>query len=94
MSTAPKRRFEIEVHVSGDTWDDVKRGVEFLLPHIIDHGPNCNSVGGGCSSGYWVNVVEDPEMTPQLYVSALEAYLAARNAAVDTTKPVADKGKT
>lgn len=80
MTVAPKRRFSVTIEAGGDTWDDVARTLRDLLPHIEDHGPTCESVSGGCSSGHWVHVAEDPEMTAEKYRAALEAYLAERKA--------------
>ena len=72
----PKRRFTVTIEVGGDAWIDVARSLRELLPHIEDHGPKCDSVSGGVSSGHWVHVVEDQEMTPEKYHAALDAYLA------------------
>lgn len=75
MSDKPKRRFELTLGVSGDSWEDVVRAVEDLLPHIVAHGPKCDSVSGSPSSGHWVHVVEDPEQTHERYHQQLEEYL-------------------
>jgi len=71
----PQRRFVVTVEVSGDEWEDVKMQLRDLLPHLEDHGPRCDSVGGGVSSGHWVRVVENPEMTNERYHEALDRYL-------------------
>lgn len=71
----PSRRFEIEIHVSGDTWDDVRHAINDVLGHIQDHGPECTSVSGSPSWGHWVTVVERPEMTHERWRQELETYL-------------------
>lgn len=75
----PKRRFELELHVSGDAWEDVTSTLRDLFPHIEEHGPCCDSVSGGPSRGHWVQVTERPEMTHEKYVSELDVYLDARS---------------
>lgn len=75
MAEAPKRRFEVEIHVSGDIWADVIDTLRDLLPHIEEHGPSCDSVSGGPSRGHWVRVTERPEMTHERYHEQLDAYL-------------------
>lgn len=77
MSETPKRRFTVTIEAGGDTWQDIAMTLRDLLPHIEEHGPKCDSVGGGVSSGHWVHVVERPEMTPERYHEELDAFLAA-----------------
>jgi hypothetical protein len=76
--TPPRRRYTVIIRVSGDTPEDVGRELDELARHIPDHLPQCNSVGGGCSSGHIVEVIEDPTMTREKYFTALEAFLGAR----------------
>lgn len=78
----PKRRFIVAIEASGDTWEDVAHSLRDLLPHIEEHGRNCDSVSGGPSSGHWVHVTENPDMTHEKYHEALEAYLAGKRSAV------------
>jgi hypothetical protein len=74
----PKRRFAVEIHVSGDEWADVQHALRDLLSHIEEHGPQCSAVSGGVTSGHWVRVTEDPEQTSQRYHEQLAAYLGSR----------------
>lgn len=76
----PKRRFEVQIVIGGDTWPDVLDRLQDLLLHIGDHGPACSSVSGGYVSGHWVQVTEHPEMTHDRYVAELDAYLDSRKA--------------
>lgn len=71
----PKRAFEVEIRVGGDTWEDVARHLRDLMIHIEDHGPRCSSVSGGPSVGSYVDIVERPEMTHERYHEELERYL-------------------
>ena len=80
MVEKPHRRFEVTITVSADSWEDASRVIEDLLPHIVDHGPRCNSVSGGYSAGASVDIREDPEMTHERWWEAMEAYLAAARA--------------
>jgi hypothetical protein len=80
----PRRRFTVEIEVSGDSWEHVQRGLQDLLPHIEDHGPQCSSVSGGYSSGHWIRVTENPEMTPQKYRAEVESYVAGLKAQKET----------
>lgn len=73
----PRRTFELDVHVDGDTWDDVLRELRHLVRHIEDHGPECKSVGGGYSTGHIVSIRHDPEMTGDRFRENLEKYLEA-----------------
>ena len=73
--TPPRRRFTVEIQVSGDDWDDVVQSLRFLLPHVEDHGPACSSVSGGSSSSHVVTVIEDKEMTHAKYAVALDQYV-------------------
>lgn len=66
------------IRVSGDTPEDVGRELDELARHIPDHLPQCNSVGGGVSSGHIVEVIEDPTMTKEKYFVELEKFLGAR----------------
>lgn len=73
----PGRRFEVTVRISGDTWPDVVQASQGILRHVEVHGPGCSMASGGYSDGYSVEVVEDPAMTHERYVTELDAYLAA-----------------
>jgi hypothetical protein len=72
---APKRRFELEIIVSGDSWDDVIFNLKDLVPHVIDHGPECRSISGSPSSSHCVTVTERPDMTHEKYFEQIDEYL-------------------
>lgn len=71
----PKRAFEVQITVGGDTWADIKYQLRDLLPHIEDHGPECNSVSGSPSANHIVTVFQNPEMTHEKYFEAIHAWL-------------------
>ena len=73
----PRRRFEIDIHVDGDQWDDIMRELQRLVIHVEDHGAQCRSVGGGYTTGHIVSVRYDPEMTCHRYHEKLDEYLEA-----------------
>lgn len=72
----PKRRFDLQITIGGDTWEDVARACDEIVSHVAEHGPACTSVSGGPSSGWAVSVTERPEMTHEAYFAAVEKYLA------------------
>lgn len=76
----PRRTFELDLHVDGDSWKDVLRELLYLAHHIEEHGPECTSVGGGYSTGHRVKVRHDPEMTGDLFREHLAVYLARLDA--------------
>lgn len=88
----PRRRFEVVVSISGDAWEDVAAAVRELLPDLVEHGPKCNSISGGYTSGSWVQVIESPEVTHDSYVEALERYLADRKAREASERYVLTEG--
>lgn len=79
--TAPKRRFEIRLTVSGDDWPTTMRELSQLVDHVDDHGPECTSVSGSPASGHIVTVHHDASQTHERYHEQLRAYLAAKCAA-------------
>ncbi len=85
MSTSepvrPHRAFELDIHIGGDTWEDVMRNFHELADHIPEHGPACSSVSGSPSCGHTVSVTQRPEMTHEKYIEALRVYIDRLNAA-------------
>lgn len=77
-TTKPHRRFEVEIRISGDSWPDVVSEARRLLEHVPEHGPNCDLVSGGYSTGSWVRVTEDQAQTHDRFVEQLDAYLALK----------------
>jgi hypothetical protein len=73
---APKRRFELAITITGDTWEDVLFDLRDIAPHIETHGPGCTSVSGAPSHGHIVQVTERPEQTHEKYIEDLDRYLA------------------
>lgn len=78
--TSPHRAFEIEIHVGGDTWTDAVDELSRFVRNVIDNGEKANLVSGGVTSGGWLMVLVDPEMTHEKYVRAIRAWLAATRA--------------
>ena len=76
MAGRPRRTFELDVHVDGDTWSDVIRELTRMALHIEEHGPECRSVGGGYSTGHIVTVRHDSAMTGDTYRDQLDVYLS------------------
>lgn len=73
----PKRRFVLSINISGDTFADVLRELRELTPHVEEHGPACSSSSGGGPSSHWVDIVEDPTMTPERYQAEVEEWCRA-----------------
>jgi hypothetical protein len=71
----PKRRFDVQIGIGGDTWEDVLCSLRHLSEHLEEHGPTCNSAGGGPSAGHHVQITEDPTMTHERYHEAVESWL-------------------
>lgn len=66
------RRFEVTLQVGADDWEALARQLRWATEHLIDHGPECNSILGGYDSHHMITVTEDAEMTPEKYRAALE----------------------
>lgn len=71
----PKRAFVLEINIGADKWDDVVHELRELADHIATHGPGCDSVAGGCTSGHWVHIHMDPTMTNERFNAELKAWL-------------------
>lgn len=73
----PKSRFDLTVHISAETWDEVVRDIKEIADHIKRHGVKCDMAHGGPTHGYSVQIEEDPEMTHDKYHELLQKYLNA-----------------
>lgn len=67
----PKRCYQLKINVGGDTWEDVIWQLKDLVDHVIDHGPECQMVSGGCNAGWNIEVEHRPDMTNAKYFEAL-----------------------
>lgn len=70
----PDRRFVVKIEIGGDTADDIESALRQL--HFDWSRGSRGCVSGGCSSSWTVSVRENPEMTHEKYVAALNDYLA------------------
>jgi hypothetical protein len=75
-NTAPSRRFELTIRISGDDWASVLRMLGDYAQHVAEHGPKCDRVTGGYDSGAYVRVEERPDVTHDSYFEALDLYLS------------------
>lgn len=75
--TRPHRAYELDIHIGGDSWEDVLRHLQDLAHHIPDHGLECNSTSGGYSANHTVHVAHRPEMNHDRYFDDLSEYLKA-----------------
>ncbi len=75
----PRRQFEVDIHISGDTWDDINGEMEHLADRM-NAGPQCGSVSGGCDSGHSLTVVHTPGKTSEQYHEELVEYLEWKQA--------------
>lgn len=75
---APRRKYELRVGISGDTWDDVIHELRRVADHIEEHGETCNLSSGGPTCGAWVTNAVDPEMTHERYFEELKVWCAER----------------
>lgn len=76
----PRRKYELDLRIHGDTWEDIVRELQDLAQHAKSRGPECSSVSIGSSSGYIITVRHDPNMTGDLYQQQLEEYLKSEEA--------------
>ena len=67
MTPPPKRRIEVMIRISGDSWDDITREGNEIANHLEQCGIKCASVSGGVSSGHFITVTEYPEQTPEKF---------------------------
>lgn len=73
--TPPRRAFELDIKMTGDTWKDVIRELRDLVIHIEQHGTACTSVSGGYSTSHTVQVRVDESITHESFAAELEEYL-------------------
>lgn len=78
----PKRRFELEIKISGDNWPDVEQKVQEAVTIVLKHAHNCTSFGVGYSSSYSIQLTESPEMTGERYRKELADHVDVLNAEV------------
>lgn len=71
----PQRRWMLELNIQADEWPWIVRELERLAPHIVEHGPICNSVSGSPDAGSSVHIVESPDQTHEKYFQELDSYL-------------------
>lgn len=74
--SAPKRAFELEMKVGGDTLEDLMSTFLDFVDHIEATGKSC--VHGGPSSGGFFEIKHDPTMTHDRYIELLEKHLDER----------------
>lgn len=75
MAGEPHRRFEAVIRVGADDWETCARLLVDAADHAARHGPGCDSTLGGCDGGHII-VIEDPEMTHNLYFEHVDRWLA------------------
>lgn len=78
-SLAPKHAFELRLTIGAHAWPDVLVELERLAAHIAEHGPVCNSAGGGWSGNSSVDIEQRPEQTAEKYRAELAAWSEARH---------------
>lgn len=70
----PHRKYQLEINVEGDTWEDAKRLFKSCREHVDANGEKSSLVHGGYSEGGFVRVIHQPDMTPERYNRELDAY--------------------
>lgn len=73
-----RRKYLLHVEIDGHEWKHVVYELQRQVDHIIQHGPKCNSVGGGGSTGHIVDIDIDETQTPERFEKQLEDYMEAR----------------
>lgn len=91
---APRRAFDVTIRVGADTWEAAQWALGRLIRHVIDHGPECNMVSGGYSTGSTVDIVvnHDPTMTHDRYFEELQPHLDALKAQESAARRPNDQG--
>lgn len=67
----PRRRFTLKLTLGADDWSGMLRELRRFSEEIEEHGAGCNLTSGGPDSGGWVEIIEDPHMTPERYMEQL-----------------------
>lgn len=70
----PRRCYTLRINVGGDSWEDVIRSLREAESRVQEAGPDCKTVSGGVSAGYFVEVEHHPEMTGEKYHEAIDVY--------------------
>jgi hypothetical protein len=73
----PRRRVEVRMEISGDSWEEINRALHSIRTDLIAEGSLRNMVSGGCGSGWWISVSENETITHESWRESLDAYLAA-----------------
>lgn len=83
----PQRRFRLEITMDADSMDELKSAfdnAEFSI--FAEH--RVQSVSGGCTSGYYFRLTENPEMTHEAYTEAADPTRTAEPGGAQTpTRP-------
>ena len=78
---APHRAVELNITIGADDDDALVRALQSLINKIRVGDLSTKSVAGGAEFGWEYTVARDPAMTNERYFAAVDAYLAARQAA-------------
>lgn len=73
MDPPPQSAFEIDVKVTGETWESAVRILTETLMEIERHGPECSSVGGGGGGSHSVTI-RTRDVDPETYRAELRAW--------------------
>lgn len=71
MTDRPRNVYEVTLRVSAADWDEAVRRLCELTDHVVDHGPDCELVGG---TGF-VHIEHDPTQTEENYQRQLREYV-------------------
>lgn len=74
----PRRRWLVEINVGGDELEDVLREILRMAEHVQEHGKDCSMVSGGYSTGGFVRITENPDMTHDRYFEEIERWKAEK----------------
>lgn len=77
MIEAPKRAFEIQIHISGDTREDMIRALRLIDDRLSDG--RVYGTMGGPHGGYYFTVEENPEQTHEKWSVEIGAWLEQRS---------------
>lgn len=81
MPSPPRRRFELKIKLTGDTYEDLCVALRSLYLELDDESmgekPYIDIAVGAERMSYVVHGVQDPEMTHERYYQDLRAYLVA-----------------
>ena len=80
---APHRAFTISINIQGDCWDVALAELERFTKYVRENGEKSDLVSGGYSSGGWVHIRVDPDMTHDKYVNLNEEWCRANRKDVE-----------